>query len=549
MHYKKSSFAIDIGNSSVKFLKFRHHWSGPEIIDARVFPLPLDLPTVIDEGKKTEIWKNALIHLLQGETEPRPRNVTVSLPGDATIVRYITLPNIPPSKIDKIIRFEAEQQVPIPFNEIEWSYAVLPSRRKKVVDVVITAAKKKLISPLTDIIQSFNFKVDSFRSGQLALCNLVKFYNLDKEGTLLIDLGAQSTHIIMFYKGMKWGRTLYLGMFKMTKMISEKLSIDLKEAEKMKKTQAHDGTFLIAQKKEKSLKTGSAQVVNNVIEDVLYEIVNEVSRTISYYLSVERAAVFNRIIITGGGSHIKHINTFFEKNLGLKTQIANFITPLKLSSYLEGRFNYDKNFYSITIGLSCTHPFFAALKAPLLTHALREERILDTRRERFYFFFIITLFILFTLAVNFTYELSVKRKKEKLIKTQLAQIEKNEVKMKKIENNIKNIKNTLMLLELRSKEREYLLRVLWEIEALLLDNVWFDVLEFQKENQMLIISGRTTETLANINNFQSALRGLDFIKDVTFEAAHIEEETMDGKPIRIFTIKVRFIPLAVGIYD
>ena len=75
----------------------------------------------------------------------------------------------------------------------------------------------------------------------------------------------------------------------------------------------------------------------------------------------------------------------------------------------------------------------------------------------------------------------------------------------------------------------------------MLDNVWFDAVEYKKDNQTLIISGRTTETLADINNFQSALRGLNFVHDVTFEAAHIEEETLDGKPMRIFTVNVLFV--------
>ena len=419
----------------------------------------------------------------------------------------------------------------------------MPSRGKKVVDVVIIAAKKKLIGALTDIIQSFNFRVESFKAGQLVLCNLVKYYGLEKEGTLLIDLGAESTHILMFYKEMYWGRTLHLGTCKMTKLIADELSIDIKEAEKMKKTQAQDGTFLITQKKERGIAGGTSHVVIRAIEDVLYEMVNEVSRTISYYLSVVRGAVFNRIILTGGGANIKHINAFFEKNLGLKSQIGNFIPRVTLSSYLEGRFNYDKNFYGITIGIACSYRFSKALEAPLLSQSLREERVVEVRKERFHFFFLIMIFILFTLAVNFTYEYSVKQKKERLIKTQLAHIEKNEKQLKRIENDITIDKNRLMLLAQRNDEREFLLRLLQEIEALLLDNVWFDAVEYKKDNQTLIISGRTTETLADINNFQSALRGLNFVHDVTFEAAHIEEETLDGKPMRIFTVNVRFTPL------
>ena len=540
MKRSKIKYAVDIGNSSIKWITYRSSWKGIEILDARIQTLPQEYLLLRDEKEKIKVMAETLDSLLAGEGGHPRRDITVSLPADNTIVRYITLPNIPPSKIDKIIRFEAEQQIPLPFGDVEWSYTVLPLRKKREVDVVITAARKELVRQLTEVVSAHNFRIASFEPGQLMLADLVKMQGVEREGTIMLDLGARSIHVCMFCNGVLWGRTLRFGMFKITRRIAERLRVPMSEAEKRKircglSPESASGT---ADAPDADISSEQKTVLKGVIEDVLYEVVNELSRTVSYYLSVMRGAVFNRIYLTGGGANITGIAPFIEKNLGVKTCVADLTKKIFPHPHLKDRFAYDKNYYSVVLGAASLDAVSRQLSTNLLSKDIREKREVRYFAKNYIIFFSLICAALLFLFASLRYECYVKQRNQHKLTKRFNVIEQAEARQREIEQEIHRDVDQLKIVEHNLDRREFFVKLFNAVEQALPENVWFESLSYEYAERRMVISGRTSGTLDDIHVFTHSVRALDFVKEVNFDAASIEEKDAQGAEERLFSLTV-----------
>lgn len=539
MKRSKYTYALDIGNSALKLIKFRKSLKGLEIVDALKQPFGSEAALSNNDVEKIEIVQAALHTLCKGINDHLKKNILIALPADATIVRYITLPNIPRNKINKIIRFEAEQQIPILFSDVTWAYAVLPPSAKKDIDVVITAAKKTFVAAIREVIEQYNFHIESFEAGQVCLTNASNVLSIPHDGTIVVDMGAANVDVVLFYKGNCWGRTLRTGTAKMTQQIANAMHVDMAEAEKIKQKITHEEIFLKEDKlrpQQDAKQTASAQI----IYDVLYEVLNEISRTVSYYLSIMRGATFTHIVVTGSGAYINNIAPFFAKNLGLKAADMTLRANVVIESPLRERFLNDFHYYIVTLGLACGYRNTRALRANMLGEEVRREREQKEQTSRLFFFFGISLLIMITVLFNFLYEYTTKQNIRKKLGMQLEAVIQKEERFEQVEERLKHKTAILTYVKNTLHKRTAMQRFLQDLEIILPENVWLDLIDYGYSAHRAIISGRTIGTLSDLNNITNALRELHYIKRVSFDSANIEEQTYLDTSLRIFSISVIF---------
>jgi type IV pilus assembly protein PilM len=536
MSKTKIQYALDIGNYSIKYVKFQTTWNAVEILDARIHVLPQENLSLSSEQEKMKIITHSLDVLFSAEDTTVMKELVVVLPADLTVVRYITLPNIPFSKIDRIIRFEAEQQIPLPFHEIEWAYAVLPIRKKREVDVVITATRKEVIDLLREKLSVFNFNVLSFETGQLMLANLALQYVQEKSGTILLDLGAKSVHVILLCRGVIWGRTLRFGMFKMSRAVSERVHIPLKDAEILKKEYhaipTDQVTLGIDMSEEKKT------VLYEIEEDILYEIVNEVSRTISYFLSIMRGAVFNKILITGGGANIQGAASFFEKNLGIPVSVAPMLESISAQPHLKERLVIDKNYYSVVLGAAALSSFSGALSTNLINSSIREQRVAAVYKKNYIFFFVILFATLSVIVLSLVVQVRMKEKKVAMIEEQVSNIEKNEKELKQLERKIIQKNKQLMVIDAALDERDFFVSFFAMLDETLPADIWFESISYTRDTRTFQISGKTVGTLDLVHAYRDTLSSVPFVRDVQVDAASIEQK-QDEYNYRFFSLTIR----------
>src|SRR4051794_14368835 len=55
----------------------------------------------------------------------KPGDVNYAVPGQSVFARFVKLPAVEEEKIDRIITFEAQQNVPFPIDEVVWDYQLV----------------------------------------------------------------------------------------------------------------------------------------------------------------------------------------------------------------------------------------------------------------------------------------------------------------------------------------------------------------------------------------------------------------------------------------
>ena len=110
MKTNTSHYILDIGNYSLKLLKFNTTKNNPSVLATRILPLKFNISEELIHKTHNERLAVALDQLFSQEPKTARKNISVLLSDNIIFTRFVTLPNIPRSKLRQIISFEAEQQ-------------------------------------------------------------------------------------------------------------------------------------------------------------------------------------------------------------------------------------------------------------------------------------------------------------------------------------------------------------------------------------------------------------------------------------------------------
>ena len=70
----------------------------------------------------------------------------LSISGQSVFMRFVKLPPVDPAQVEQVVKFEAQQNVPFPIDEVTWDYQMMPARTagSNEAEAVIVAIKKEV---------------------------------------------------------------------------------------------------------------------------------------------------------------------------------------------------------------------------------------------------------------------------------------------------------------------------------------------------------------------------------------------------------------------
>ena len=127
---------VDAGSSLVKIIELVKSGAGMALEKWSFMPfrVPKDSPpeALIQVQAKA-------IDAAINKCECKCRDIVVGVPGNSAFIRNIKLPPVPPSKIDQIVRYEIQQTIPFPIENIALDYEVLEPDETSEVEVIMVA--------------------------------------------------------------------------------------------------------------------------------------------------------------------------------------------------------------------------------------------------------------------------------------------------------------------------------------------------------------------------------------------------------------------------
>ena len=223
MFKKRKVLAIDLGTTSIKALSLTKTARGVNLTSLSFSP--------ISASAEEKAWKKTAQALIK---EAGATHLVISLPGRGVLVRYISLPLVASGKIESMLQYEVQHQLPFPLDAVVWSYQILSQKEK--INLLVGAVKKDLVNNLLNLFTDLGVEVDFVDSDTFALLNVLKFSpDFEKDKTIaFLELGAESSNLLICYNEQILIRSLTISGNALTTAIEEISKIEFSEAESRK---------------------------------------------------------------------------------------------------------------------------------------------------------------------------------------------------------------------------------------------------------------------------------------------------------------------------
>ncbi len=312
----KTVWGIDIGQCALKALKLRDVGGQLEVEEFEVLPHPHILSE--PEVDRDQIIRDALQRFLASHNVVGSQ-VAISVPGQASFSRFVKLPPVEARRIPDIVRFEAEQQIPFPINEVIWRYQTFRDPDSPDVEVGIFAMKRFDVAEMLHHFNDVALPVDFVQIAPLSLYNFMMYdEQFDAEGaTILADVGADKTDLVIADKGRLWTRTIQIGGNNFTEALVRTFKLSFDKAEELKLSAAS---------------SKYARQIFQAMRPVFADLVQEIQRSIGFYTSLHRETRFKRLVGLGNGFRLPGLQKFIEQNINVSVVRVDAFNKLALSA-------------------------------------------------------------------------------------------------------------------------------------------------------------------------------------------------------------------------
>ena len=313
----KSVLGVDFGAGTLKIGEFAPaEVGGLSLVQFGIKSLGL---AGSQDAARDTVLKKALADLLvEGGFSSRQANLCA--PGYQVFSKFVKLPPVDSSKVTQIIQYEAQQNVPFPLAETAWDYQILGTSPSGELEVLLLAIKSDAVEKLFAVAEGDGLKMDVVDGSVAALCNAFRYNYADLEGcSLLIDIGAKTSGVLLFEKNKFYARGINVGANSITQEFAAEVKLPFAEAEKLKVTEG----FVSLGGAYEEPDNPRVAAVSKVARNVLTRLHLQVNQTIQFYKTQQGGALPDRVFLCGGGSIMPYAVEFFQEKLDLPVELFN----------------------------------------------------------------------------------------------------------------------------------------------------------------------------------------------------------------------------------
>jgi type IV pilus assembly protein PilM len=275
--------------------------------------------------------------------------VAIGVPGQTALARFIQLPPVEASKVGEIVKYEARQQIPFALEEVIWDYQPLGGGVEESgfmldAEVGLFAMKRDQVQQHLAPFLKRKVEVDLIQIAPLALYNFLchdQFGHVpggnapaeQEDYTLLLDMGADNTTLLVSNGKKIWNRNVPLGGNHFTRALTKEMKLTFAKAEHLKCN---------------ATKAPDPKAVFQALRPVFNDYVAEIQRSIGFFSSVNRDARIGRIVGVGNGFKLAGLQKFLQQNLQMDVERVDSFQSLAGDTVLNAPL-FQENLLSFAI--------------------------------------------------------------------------------------------------------------------------------------------------------------------------------------------------------
>jgi type IV pilus assembly protein PilM len=314
----KSFLAVDFGAGSLKLAEFEVNEAGG--LRLKQYALKPLGPDGAQETTREAVVQKALQAVL-AEKGIKSKTVNICAPGFHVFSKFVKLPPVDSGKVNQIIQYEAQQNVPFPLQEVVWDYQILGSTPTGELEVLLVAIKADIVEGLYRVNESSGLHLQITDVSPAALCNAFRFNygDLDADCTMLLDIGAKTSNLLFFEKGKVFSRSINLGANSITQDFINESKLKFDAAEKIK----IDEGFVSLGGAYEEPENAHQAAISKIARQFMTRLHIQVNQTMQFYRGQQGGSAPVRLFLSGGASVMPYTAQFFAEKLNVPVEYFN----------------------------------------------------------------------------------------------------------------------------------------------------------------------------------------------------------------------------------
>jgi len=336
----KTKLGLDIGSHSIKIVELGKDGSSDVLtaIGSIATPpkslssnLPADQEALSSAVK--QLVKQSLVHT---------SDVIVALPESLVFTRVIEVPQLSERELSSAIRWEAEQYVPLPLDQVNLDFTILRDSREtgsSKMEVLLVASPKALIDKYLSILDHADLNPIAAETEVISASRALVRTVMNVKTTMVVSLGAQTTDLAILRNGiLAFTRSISAGGEALSRALVQGLDFNQIQAEQFKQTYGVDKNQLEGK-------------ILTAVKPIMDTIVSEMKRAIAFYQEKYTSEKVEVIMITGGTAKLPGMVMYIAEAIGIEVQLGNPFLGIRREKRFE-QFDSEGATYCVAIGLA-----------------------------------------------------------------------------------------------------------------------------------------------------------------------------------------------------
>ncbi len=279
----------------------------------------IDLSAAGEAAGSLEATLTPALQRVMREKGIKAAPLVVSLNGQSVFPRFAKFPAVAADKLEELVRYEVEQNVPFPIDEIVCDHQFTGTTPEGEKAAMIVAAKLDQVRVVTDAVAAAGLSPQIVDVSPMAIYNAFRWSNPGAAGcSVILDIGSRTTSLILVEDEKIYTRSIPVAGNTITKDIAQTFGCSLEEAEQLKLERGYVSLGGVTEDADEV-----TDRVSKIVRTVLTRLHAEISRSINFYRSQQGGNAPARLFLTGGTVRLPQLDEFFRETLQVEVGYLN----------------------------------------------------------------------------------------------------------------------------------------------------------------------------------------------------------------------------------
>jgi type IV pilus assembly protein PilM len=458
---------LNLGSQTVGLAEFRMQPHGGLVL------LNYRLREIATEAGGEEMRRAQIavvVRDLMNELHIKHGAVNYSLPAQSVFARFVKLPALEQEKLERIIAFEAQQNVPFPIDDVVWDYQLVAGGMDEETQVILVAIKVDLLDDITGGVEDAGLHTTTVDVAPMALYNAFRYnYPGVDDCSLLVDIGARTTNVLFVEPQRIFSRSLPIGGSGITAAIAREFGESFEAAETRKK---RDGFVGLGGAYADPADHDIARV-SKLARSTLTRLHAELMRSISHYRAQQRGSRPDRIFLCGGAAGMPYMREFFHEKFEIPIEFFNPLRNVAVSEAAASDVAHTAHLLGELVGLALRSVTVCPMELSLLPRSVVRRQELERRRPFFIAAAACVVLAMLVWSFYYTRAAQVTRDTAEMIQQKNASMQGAETQLDKIKKQITSLDNVATPLVTAINDRDFWPQILEDLNARLPESdIW-----------------------------------------------------------------------------